>query len=288
MIAQTLRSVALTFEKRVGLHWTCAIPAAVLSAAWCDTQEIPKLGEIAFIQVYRALGDGDYLARRSSEAEDVHEGYTHLITEEQLDYALPYDCRLRSHPSERICKILCAHAAIIRPAVPKPPEPVDTEAASLPDRPVLLHPVPTVPLTLLDIALTVPQRGAAYALSGIRHVRASSTNIPTMRLDLSKPVTRRKINEACVLLRSQRSTVPHVVRAQQALLKLALQQLKHTSHQESSGKPCLCNVFKHLLRWQRETQQRVVNPVSACDADGVLWLHLMVSAPDEVLTACAA
>jgi hypothetical protein len=53
-------------------------------------------------------------------------------------------------------------------------------------------------------------------------------------------------------------------------------------------KPCLCKVFKYLLRWQRKTQQRVVNPVSTSDADGVLCLRLMVSAPDEVLAACAA
>jgi hypothetical protein len=264
------------------------IPTAVLSAQWDQTQEPSPLSEITFLQVYRSLGSGDYLARKSSRIETVQEGYTHLLTEEQLFYALPYDCRLKGHEEVQICTILCAHAAEVRSAVAPPQAAEPVKPIPRLAQPKALQQPALVPLTQVYTAPLVSKEAIQEALLPVRRVYGSIESVPQMRLNLSKPVTRRKLKDVCLLFQSRGATTPGIVHSQQALLKLALQQLTHTSHQAPTGKVCLCEVLKHLLRWQRQTRQRVVNPVLCADADGSPCWNLMVSAPDEVLAACAA
>jgi hypothetical protein len=111
------------FLQRVGYYWTCILPADILSSEAVDCSDPSSLrkdassDELSFCQVINSLQDGSYKARvaASPDADFISQGYTVLLSEEQLAYALPWDCRLQGRSPEYICKVLLAHRASLQP-----------------------------------------------------------------------------------------------------------------------------------------------------------------------------
>jgi hypothetical protein len=110
-----------TFSRRVGCCITCVIPADLLCADPFDQQDNSSLrvdasrDQLSYIQVSRLMEEALYLARVAATPENVANGYTVLLTEEQLFFALPWDTRLEGKPSDCILRQLQAHALELQP-----------------------------------------------------------------------------------------------------------------------------------------------------------------------------
>ncbi len=113
----------LSLAKRICYHYPYVMLAATLSADAVDEEDTSSLRAdasnegICYIHVIRSLDDGWYLARVAAGPELLPEGYTVILSEGQLAYALPWDCRLQGEymTPECICKRLCAYRASHRP-----------------------------------------------------------------------------------------------------------------------------------------------------------------------------
>ncbi len=68
---------------------------------------------LCFVRVIRSLEHGTYLVRVAADPDLLtrNQGYTVLLSEEQLACALPWDCRLQGEPPERLFRFLCASCA---------------------------------------------------------------------------------------------------------------------------------------------------------------------------------
>jgi hypothetical protein len=140
-----------TFENRVGFYWTCIMLAEVLSDEPIDEADPSNLRAdasidgLTFVQISRTLQDGTYLARVAASEKHVTTGYTVILGEEQLYFALPYDqttslvCSdAKRHRAEEVRTLLRSHAAEVRPLVKVEPH---------------LQHEPAVPLTLTDTVM---------------------------------------------------------------------------------------------------------------------------------------
>ncbi|GHO88036.1 hypothetical protein [Dictyobacter formicarum] len=135
-----------TFQKRVGFHWICVAPATILSDEICsDEEHSVSLREetssngLCFLSIFRHLPHADmYEAYVAATAEDLRScPLTIFVTEEQLYYALPYDCRMEQKSAAQIQAILFAHAEKVKPAIlTTPSENVQIEEQ------VMLEPLP--------------------------------------------------------------------------------------------------------------------------------------------------
>jgi hypothetical protein len=110
-----------TFSRRIGYCITCVIPAELLSEDPLDEQDRSSLrtdaskDQLSYIQVSRMMEESLYLARVASAPENVANGYTVLLNEQQLFFALPWDARLQGKPAECILRQLHAHALELQP-----------------------------------------------------------------------------------------------------------------------------------------------------------------------------
>jgi len=110
-----------TFSRRIGYCIPCVIPAELLSEDPFDEQDTSSLradaseDRLSYIQVSRMVEESLYLARVASAPENVANGYTVLLNEQQLCFALPWDVRLQRKPIESILRQLQAHALELQP-----------------------------------------------------------------------------------------------------------------------------------------------------------------------------
>ena len=233
-----------TFIQRIGCLVPCVIPATLLDAEPLDIEDPSSLRAdasredgLSFIQVKYALEDGLYLSRVAAAPDRIAQGYTVLFTEEQLYFALPWDERLQDQSADRIQDQLRACAAEVRPSkkIPAPREAASLSSASL------------TPIDTVEVSREALQD--ALALVTKKGNNADSTQHST--------------NQAQV---------------QQALLCAAIDALMNQLYQTQERVQALtiqarCALLARLQRWQRHTQERLVNTVAAFSTERqeVVW-----------------
>ena len=117
--------IQLSLAKRICYHYPYVMLAAALSADAVDGEDTSSLHAdasnegICFFRVIRSFDDGCYLVRVAARLELLSEGYTVVLDEGQLAYALPWDCRLQGKSTGYIHKILHAHHASLQPPYQK-------------------------------------------------------------------------------------------------------------------------------------------------------------------------
>ncbi len=258
-----------TFAQRIGYLVTCCIPADILSdESTCSEDSSSLRGDascngLSYIQVIRALEDHVYMARVAASPERVPQGYTILLTEQQLYASLPWDerlewedhlCTQRRSP-EAVLTLLHAHAAEVQPLPKLPP---DRTAA-----PTCISPM----LTPLDIV----------------------------------EVTQEDIQDAIAMVTKQGKNVDQKQRRtsqfqlQQALLSSAIDALMSQLYQTQEQVHALtikarCALLAQLQRWHRHSQhERLVNasPHFSPERQQVLW-RLTIGLPASFSAAASA
>lgn len=242
-----------TFVRRIGYLVTCCIPADILSDEATCTEDSSSLRQdascdgLSYVQVIRLLEENVYMARVAASPECVTQGYTVLLTEQQLYSAMAWDQRLewedhlctQKRRPETVLALLRAHAAEVQPL-----------AKSIPER-------PTAP-TLLSPGLTP--------------------------LDTVE-VTQEDIQEAIELVTNQGKNVDQKQRRtnqfqlQQALLSAAIDALMSQLYQTQEQVHAIaikarCALLAQLQRWHRHSQhERLVNaaPRFSSENQRVMW-----------------
>src|SRR6266568_2572658 len=115
--------IRLSLAKRICYHYPYVMLAATLSDDPVDEEDTSSLRAdadnegICYIHVISSLGDGWYLVRVAARPEFLPKGYIMILSEGQLAYMLPWDCRLRGGHMTPDCiyKRLCAYRASHQP-----------------------------------------------------------------------------------------------------------------------------------------------------------------------------
>ena len=87
------------FPRRIGFHHICVAPATLLSDERDEGETSSLRSEASYerhcyLSVTKSLGDGTYLARVAANALHVQtQGFTIVLSEEQLADAIIWDCR---------------------------------------------------------------------------------------------------------------------------------------------------------------------------------------------------
>jgi hypothetical protein len=145
-----------TYAQRIGYLVTCVLPADLLSAE-SDAEDPSNLRAdasrdgLAFIQVRCQLEDDLYLARVAASPDQIAHGFTVLLNEEHLYFALPFDARLewedhlhtRKRRPEAILALLRAHAREVR---------LLTRETALSQLPVPAHAAALTPLETVEVS----------------------------------------------------------------------------------------------------------------------------------------
>jgi hypothetical protein len=279
-----------TFLQRVGSHWICVAPAAILSGTCepVDSSSPRSLRDeascdgLCYLQVLRQCKCGDlYQARVAARPEDV-EAQTFMVffTEEQLTCALPWDCRMQNKVPESILAILHAHANEVRPTHKLPARegaPVHT-------------PAPAVPLQALDEVVTLSTVALQEAVGGMIQRASQDTDSTSKKGSRSFRRQLTFMREAVQAIfttpadddMSKRINNFHI---QQCLLRVIIDLLMERLYQGQEQAHALlikakCALIARLQRWQRYTKQPVVNAIPVFDEERqqVLW-HLLVGVP---------
>jgi hypothetical protein len=251
-----------TFTHRIGYCITCVIPASVLSADPVDQEDTSNLrtdasqDHLSYIQVTRMLENGVYLAHVAASPDRASKGYTVLLTEQQLSFALPWDQRLewedhlctQKRCPEAILTLLRASAAEVRPLRKQVPAPAEEVAVPLP--------IPMLtPLETVEVSQEEMQDAIAL-------VTKQGKNID----------------------QKQRRTSPFEL--QQALLSAMIDALMEQLYQTQEHTLALilkarCALLAQVQRWHRLTnQERLVNAVArfSPERQQVMW-RLTVGLP---------
>ena len=229
-----------TFLRRLG-HWVCVAPATLLcgdSLVNEDKTPLASLREdasrdgLCYLQLVWVVSDDLYLARVAPSPDELSaDALTAFLTEEQLRFAFPWDCRLQGKSPARILTLLCGHAARLLPArqtLPPPAQealPTETEIEEE-ELVTLGH----VVVSQACLASHFGQQGAA------------KTDTNDARL----------------------------VHVQQSLLLAVLHALtSHMRHTSDTAHKTLlqarCTLIAEVRQWQKRTRCRVVNPVPFFD-----------------------
>jgi hypothetical protein len=242
-----------TFAHRVGYLVTCVLPANLLSAEAVDVDDPSNLRAdasqdgLSFIQVNYRLEDDLYVARVAASPDCAARGYTMLLSEDQLSFALPWETRLewedRLHTQKRcpesILTLLHLHAAEVRPLAKEPAGascPVPTLAAAL------------TPLDTVDVSADAVRDAFTLAVQD-QH----SAAVPGRR------ATQFYLQQALI----------------QAMIDCLMSQLYQT--QERTHALILkarCTLLAQVQRWHRSMQGgRIVNAVPhfSTERGQVLW-----------------
>ncbi len=271
----TTATAQRTFAHRIGYCITCVIPASLLSNEPTDAEDTSNLRAdashdgLSYIQVTRMLEDGVYLTHVAASPNRAAKGYTVLLSEQQLYFALPWDHRLsqfleskEDQPPQpgRILALLRACAAEVQPLV-KLPAPAETAT-----RP---QPIPTT-----AVAFEAKQ----------------AQTLEVCAEDLQEALGLASADTA-------KDTATHIVQKstyhmQQAFLRAAIDALMTQLYQGQERAHALiihakCALIARVQRWHRQTRQQVVNAALAFDGQRqrVTW-QLTIGVPTVVdLTA---
>lgn len=245
-----------TFAARIGWCVTCVIPASLLSDE-PDEQDGTRLrseasqDRLSYMQAIRELEEGVYLARVAASPERVAQGYTVLLREEQLAYALPYDQRTVGKSSEEILAQMRAHATEVRPLTP---------VAVQKQRAVV--PVQVAPLTALD-TVEVTEEEMQQVIDQVSRMRTSQRG--------NRQRTRFHFQQGLLC----------------AMIDRLMQELYQGQEQDYARRLyARCARLARLQRWHRQTQGQVVyamNRVSPKQQQ-VVW-QLTAGFPLEVARA---
>jgi hypothetical protein len=251
-----------TITSRIGYLITSVIPASLLSDEPIDAEDPSSLRTdashegLSYLQVSYQLSEGVYVCRVASSPDRAAAGYTVLLTEQQLSFALPWDHRLewedhlctQKRCPESILALLRASAAEVQPLTKQAA--VHTEAVAAP--------LPVTALTPLDtVEVSQEEMQDAIAL-----VTKQGKNIDQQQ---------RRANQ---------------FQLQQALLSAMLDALMEQLYQTQEHTPALtlkarCALLAQIQRWHRLThQERLVNAVArfSPERQQVVW-RLTVGLP---------
>lgn len=87
------------FPNRIGFNQVCVAPAILLSEETDEDEPSSLYSEasyegLCYLRVTRSFGDGMYIVRVASSPQLVQtQGFTVVLSEEQLSSAIPWDCR---------------------------------------------------------------------------------------------------------------------------------------------------------------------------------------------------
>ncbi len=253
-----------TFLTRIGYHWTCVAPATILSDDSLkddNNTPLPSLrmeassDGLCYLQLVRVASSGDlYIARVAASPDDLcSHALTVFFTETQLRSALPWDCRVQGKSPERILTLLHAHAAEIQPA-----------------------------LQTCERAHEEPLFQEEELLVPLGHVTVSqaclSSHFGTPRHDASQDTRKHSMSKNVRLVHVQQSLLL-------AVLHILTSQMRCAT--EKAHKDLLqarCTLVAQVRQWQKQTQQRVINPVPFYDsqAQHLSW-HLSLVVPSHLL-----
>lgn len=253
------------FLHRTGLYWTCVAPDYIL-ADDCKNEEDgePSLSlreeaghqGLCYLRVFRYLPYASlYQAQVSSCPDDFYADHPiAFFTEEQLAYALPYDCRLQGKRPGSILRTLAAHgASLLSLLCPRTLTTGDASCTATLTSTML-------PLKALAEPIEVNQDELREALIAAAAEQQEETN---------------RLADATQVL-------------QQALLRAALDALMRRLWQTPSQARSLlfqarCKLLALLLRWQQKTRQRIVNAVPRWnEAQGRVMWQLTIGVPVQV------
>jgi len=247
-----------TFLRRLG-HWVCVAPATLLcgdSLVNEDKTPLASLREdasrdgLCYLQLVRVVSDDLYLARVAPSPDELSpDALTAFLTEAQLRFAFPWDCRLQGKSPARILNLLCGHAAGLLPARQTPPPPIQETLFSEEEALVTLEPVV---VSQACLASHFGPQGAA---------KMGNTNDAR-------------------LVHVQQSLLL-------AVLHVLTSHMRHTS--DTAHKTLLdarCTLIGRVRRWQKQTRQRVVNAVPFFDvqAQSLSW-QLRLVVPSHLLSS---
>ncbi len=250
-----------SFLKRIGCLVTCVLPADLLSAEAADTEDPSTLRAdasrdgLTFLQVRRQVEDDLYLARVAASPDQVAQGYTVLLSEQDLYYAHPYDARLawedhlhtRKRDPQAILALLRAHAREVRPLCRE----AACSAAPVPALEGALTPLETVEVSTQEVRAALRQ------------------------------VTQ---DEPAAALQAPHNTQYYVQQALfQAMLDRLMQQLYQTEEQaQALLLKARCALLAQLQRWHRTTRafhMIHVAPSFSPEQRQMLW-RLTVGVPE--------
>lgn len=234
-LQRTFTTAYRTFVQRIGYLTPCVIPADLLSNEPTDAEDPSTLRAdasqdgLSFVQVLRALEEGLYQTRVAASPDRVHKGYTVLLTEQQLCFALPWEARLewenlsqkKKRGSASILALLREHAAEVQPL-----------AQGIP----MYAPAPLLPvgsLTLLD-------------------------TVEVSTEDLREALTQVKKQSEAEAFHARRRLDPFHL--QQVLLQVMIDTLMRELYQAQERASALtlkarCVLLAQLQRWHRSTRQ---------------------------------
>jgi hypothetical protein len=265
MSETTTATAARTFNQRIGYLITCVIPAELLSADPIDKADASSLradasqdGLLSYAQVRYMLEDGAYVARVAASPTQVAQGYTVLLTEQQLYFALPWDVRLewsdhlqtQKRSPESILTLLHASAAEAQP-IKKLQTPEQTEAATPTPTIASLTPLDTVEVSnedVQDAIALVTKQGKSVDPKQLRHI------------------SQFHLQQALLT----------------AMIDALMTQLYHTQeHAQALTLKARCALIAQIQRWHRSAdQERLVNatPRFSQERQQVVW-RLTVGMP---------
>lgn len=284
----------LSLAKRVCYHYPYVMLAAILSADSVDGEDMSSLRAdasnegICYIRVIRSFDDGWYLVRAAVRPELLAEGYTVVLSEGQLAYALPWDCRLQHASPQRICIVLHAQARGLHPArVPV----CGTKGLTTSQ---ILARDPPVPLQLLDLGVVLSTEVLQDAIRCTVKEACSDTNTATnkenkkglrslrMQLAFVRAVIKTIYRDPTDHEMSTRIDTFHL---QQALLRAVIDTLMEQLYQAQEhalafALKALCALVAWVQRWQRQVKQRVMSVIPFFDEQRcqVVW-QLLVGVP---------
>ena len=229
-----------TFLRRLG-HWVCVAPATLLCGNSLVNEEKTPLASLredasrdglCYLQLVWVVSDDLYLARVAPSPDELSaDALTAFLTEEQLRFAFPWDCRLQGKSPARILTLLCGHAARLLPArqtLPPPAQealPTETEIEEE-ELVTLGH----VVVSQACLASHFGQQGAA---------KTGNTNDARVHVQQS------------LLL---------------AVLHTLTSPMRHASEAHKTLLEARCTLIDKVRQWQKQTRQRVVNAVPFFDA----------------------
>src|SRR5450755_4588913 len=233
-----------TIASRIGYLITSVIPARLLSDEPIDAEDPSSLRTdashegLSYLRVSYQLSEGMYVCRVAASPDRAAKGYTVLLTEQQLYFALPWDQRLewedhlctRKRCPEATLALLRASAAEVQPLTKRVPAHTDVAAA----------PLPVTALTPLD-TVEVSQEDVQDAIA---LVTKQGKNI------------------------DQRQRRTNQFQLQQALLSAMIDALMEQLYQTQEHTLALtlkarCALLAQIQRWHRQShQERLVNAVA--------------------------
>ncbi len=254
-----------TFLTRIGYHWTCVAPATLLSDDLLrdeDNNPLPTLREeassdgLCYLQLVRVASCGDlYVARVAASPDELcPQSLTVFFTEVQLRSALAWDCRLQGKSSQCILKLLHAHAAAIQPALQTCEHVVQEQSVSEEE--------PLVPLGHVTVSQS-----------------CLSSHFGTPQQSLHEDTRMYCESKAVRLVHVQQSLLLAVLHA------LTSEMRRASDVAQKSLLQARCALIAQVREWQKQTQQRVVNPVPFFDTQvQQLFWNLSLIVPSSLLS----